>query len=301
MWLRGNTHTHTTYSDGDSPPEVVVDWYAEHGYDFLFLTDHNILIPEDHLAGLQRPGLAVWQGEEITMAAVHVNGLGLQRVVMPEEPGASAAEAGISRSAVERIGWAVEQVEAQDGAAAVNHPNYLWKLTAEDMLASGKFPLLEISNGHPLSFNDGDDVHPSVEQMWDRLLTAGQRAWGVASDDAHHFTTWGSDRSNPGRGWLYVQSDSTRLPDCLDALREGRFCASSGPELSDYRGSRAEIALDLACDRAQVDLVGLEGRVLETIDTESARFDLRRYKSPYVRIRATDSAGRRLWTQPVFL
>src|SRR3712207_9245256 len=83
-WLKGNTHTHTTYSDGDSPPEVVVDWYAEHGYDFLFLTDHNALIPDDHLAQLQRRGLAVWQGEEITMAAVHVNGLGLERVVLPE-------------------------------------------------------------------------------------------------------------------------------------------------------------------------------------------------------------------------
>ena len=27
-WYKGNTHTHTTYSDGDSPPEVVVDWYG---------------------------------------------------------------------------------------------------------------------------------------------------------------------------------------------------------------------------------------------------------------------------------
>jgi predicted metal-dependent phosphoesterase TrpH len=44
-WLKGNTHTHTTYSDGDSSPETVVDWCVDHGYDFIFLTDHNVIIP----------------------------------------------------------------------------------------------------------------------------------------------------------------------------------------------------------------------------------------------------------------
>jgi hypothetical protein len=42
-WYKGNTHTHTWWSDGDSPPELVVKWYKEHGYNFLALSDHNIL------------------------------------------------------------------------------------------------------------------------------------------------------------------------------------------------------------------------------------------------------------------
>ena len=42
-WYRGNVHTHTLWSDGDSAPEAVVDWYAAHGYDFLVISDHNIL------------------------------------------------------------------------------------------------------------------------------------------------------------------------------------------------------------------------------------------------------------------
>src|SRR6187401_457440 len=86
-WLKGNTHTHTQYSDGDSPPETVVDWYEAHNYDFLFLSDHNILIPDDHLAKLQRSSMPVWQGEEVTMAAVHVNGLGVTTPINPPWPG----------------------------------------------------------------------------------------------------------------------------------------------------------------------------------------------------------------------
>ena len=43
QWFRGNTHTHTLWSDGDDLPESVADWYKSHGYHFLVLSDHNIL------------------------------------------------------------------------------------------------------------------------------------------------------------------------------------------------------------------------------------------------------------------
>ena len=43
QWYKGNLHTHTFWSDGDAPPEITVDWYKSNGYDFLALSDHNIL------------------------------------------------------------------------------------------------------------------------------------------------------------------------------------------------------------------------------------------------------------------
>jgi len=30
-WYKGNTHTHTLNSDGDSHPDDVVKWYRSHG------------------------------------------------------------------------------------------------------------------------------------------------------------------------------------------------------------------------------------------------------------------------------
>ena len=42
-WLRGNTHTHTLWSDGDAPPETAIAWYVDHDYDFLVLSDHNLV------------------------------------------------------------------------------------------------------------------------------------------------------------------------------------------------------------------------------------------------------------------
>ncbi len=42
-WYKGNTHTHTYWSDGNAAPEHAVDWYVQNDYDFLVLSDHNIL------------------------------------------------------------------------------------------------------------------------------------------------------------------------------------------------------------------------------------------------------------------
>jgi len=298
-WLKGNTHTHTRYSDGDSSPEVVVDWYEAHGYDFLFLTDHNILIPGDHLAKLQRGSLPVWQGEEVTMAAVHVNGLGVHELIAPPWPGRSMYEAEVADDHTTRVRWAVEQILAQGAVAHVNHPNYLYTLTIDDLMAAGDFGLLEVANGHNAVHNDGDETHPSTETIWDTLLTAGGQIWGVASDDAHHFQTWGDNFSNPGRGWLQVEAESARMGDVLDALRQGRFYASSGVELSAYEATSSELRLELADDTATIELIGPGGAVLETVSGARAQFRLSA-AGAYARVRASASDGRQLWTQPVF-
>lgn len=298
-WLKGNTHTHTRYSDGDSPPETVVDWYEAHAYDFLFLTDHNVLIPDDHLARLQRGTMPVWQGEEVTMAAVHVNGLGVTELIAPPWPGKSLMESDVPETHSERVRWAIERILAQGGVAHVNHPNYLYTLTIDDLLASGEFGLLEVANGHNAVHNEGDETHPSTEFIWDTLLASGRQVWGVASDDAHHFQTWGENYSNPGRGWLRVEADGARLSDVLEALRGGRFYCSSGLELAAYEASSSEISLELADAEATIELVGPGGTVLDTVVGDRASFRLSA-AGAYARTRATAADGRQLWTQPVF-
>lgn len=46
-WYKGNTHTHTLWSDGDDFPELILDWYKTRGYDFIALSDHNILADKE--------------------------------------------------------------------------------------------------------------------------------------------------------------------------------------------------------------------------------------------------------------
>lgn len=52
-WFKGNTHTHSLWSDGNEFPEMIIDWYKTRGYDFVSLSDHNILA--DHEKWVQLP------------------------------------------------------------------------------------------------------------------------------------------------------------------------------------------------------------------------------------------------------
>src|SRR5512134_2263043 len=90
LWFKGNLHTHTLNSDGDSTPDDVVRWYREHGYQFLVLTDHNYLTSVDGLNALHGADgkFLVIRGEEVSDRfgdkPIHINGLDLTRVIEPQ-------------------------------------------------------------------------------------------------------------------------------------------------------------------------------------------------------------------------
>jgi hypothetical protein len=42
-YWKGNLHTHSLWSDGDDFPEMIAAWYKQHGYQFLALTEHNVI------------------------------------------------------------------------------------------------------------------------------------------------------------------------------------------------------------------------------------------------------------------
>lgn len=42
-WFKGNLHTHSFWSDGDDFPETIAAWYVGEGYDFLAISDHNVI------------------------------------------------------------------------------------------------------------------------------------------------------------------------------------------------------------------------------------------------------------------
>src|SRR5262249_16725601 len=116
-----------------------------------------------------------------------------------------------------------------------------------------------------------------------------------------HFTRWGPQYQNPGRGWLMVERPGNDdLPGLLEALWEGRFYASSGLELGEYHQSGREVALELNGEAATMEVIGPGGRLLESVEGQNARFALAGLELPYVRVRAVRSNGARLWMQPLF-
>jgi hypothetical protein len=300
---KGNTHAHTTNSDGDSPPEVVTRWYQDRGYNFLVLSDHNYLTAEGTFPYTRKDDFILIQGEEVTAhyqptgnedkRPVHVNALNLRAVIEPWN-GSEAAET-VQRN--------VDRIRDAGAVPHVNHPNFRWALTAQDLLRVSRYRLLEIWNGHPHVHNEGGGERPSLEAVWDELLGAGQVVYGIAVDDAHHFQgEFAAGRSNPGRGWIAVRASRLEPRALMQALEAGEFYASTGVTLRDVRADRESLAVSIAAEadfRYTTRFVGPGGAVLATCgELECAyRFTGR---GAYVRATVTDSAGRKAWVQPVF-
>ncbi len=290
-WYKGNLHTHTTNSDGDSSPSTVAAWYADNGYDFLALSDHDHLT-DPATVGLDRPSsFLLVRAEELSPGDVHVNGFGLAATVAPLAA-ASVAEV-IQRNA--------DAVRAAGGVASINHPNYRWAVSAADLLAVRDIRLLEIYNGEPSVNNLGGAGRPSAEALWDIVLVAGRRLYGLAVDDAHHFERWGPAYSNPGRGFVCVEAERLTEAAILEALERGAFYASTGVELSGLGlEPTGSIRLEIAArgDAVYTTTFVAGGRTLDIQTGGAARYRPR--GEPYVRVRVDDSNGRSAWLQPIF-
>ncbi len=298
-WFRGNTHTHTLESDGDSSPADVVRWYREHGYDFLVITDH------DKVTVVDGGGLLLIPGEEVTdrlpKKPLHVNAIGLRHVVKPQG-GATPREV-LQRN--------VDAIRAAGGLAQINHPNFGWAFGTEVLNQILHATLLEIASGHPLVNMNGGGSVPSVEAMWDALLTGGKRIWGVAVDDSHHFKcSFDPAAVRPGRAWIVVRAARLTQQEIVTAIENGEFYASTGVEIADYGATERELrvtihegrlnARDTYAAKYRTQFIGAGGRVLSEALANPAVYRIRGDEK-YVRAKVIDSNGLMAWTQPYFV
>lgn len=136
-------------------------------------------------------------------------------------------------------------------AVQLNHPNFGRSLTAEQIMRARGLRLMEIYNGHPISRDGGDVLRPSMEAVWDRVLTHRIASLdlplvhGTATDDAHHFLGLANGGAGPGRGWVQVLAPELERSVLIEALVAGRFYASTGVEIARVvhspRGLRLEV------------------------------------------------------------
>ena len=300
-WFKGNTHTHTLNSDGDSTPDEVVRWYRENRYDFLVLTDHNYLTSVDGLNAVHGADeqFLVIRGEEVSSnfakKPLHINALAPSRLVQPETVGTSL---------VDVLQKNVDAIRAADGVPHINHPNFGWAITADELGAVRNNKLFEVYNGHPRVNNLGGNGRPGVEEVWDMLLSRGIVLYGIAVDDAHHFKRLGDlTSSRPGMGWVVVRAPRLEARAILEAMERGDFYASTGVELADYSVANGTITLTIkpiATSGYRIRFIGRGGTVLEEVQGETASYRIKGTEG-YVRAKVIESNGKQAWTQPVMV
>jgi hypothetical protein len=298
QYFKGNLHTHTLNSDGDSTPDDVVKWYREHGYHFVTITDHNYLTSVDGLNALHgaTDKFLVMKGEELTDRfgdkPLHVNAFEPSSFVAPSS----------GSSVLDGVQKMVDAIRGVGGVPSINHPNFGWAISAEELLAVQRTRLFEVYNGHPTVNNIGGGGVPGLEEVWDRILSSGKMIYGIGVDDAHYFKR-PEDKTapRPGQAWVYVRAPRLESRALLEALERGEFYASTGVELQSIQSSASALTVTIkkqASSKYRIQFIGRQGRVLSEATESPASYTFKGDEA-YVRAKVIESNGAQAWIQPV--
>ncbi len=291
-WLRCALHAHTTNSDGELAPRMLVKHYERAGYDVLAITDHWF---RSTAPSTER--LLVIASAELNCVLPgprdgHVLALGIDDTLGSLE--------GERRDLAGTAEWIV----ANGGVAFLAHPYWTGA-------SPGTLELPETVSGIEV-FNAGCELElgrGTSTVHWDELLDAGRTCFALATDDSHH-PGFDSDLA-----WTWVRAERTQEA-VLEALRNGCFYGSTGPRISAVR--RVEEAVEIECEPCRsVNVVygvssgaGVHagrlgyrygGEILDA--TSDGLVTAARLTVPgtaaYARVEITDARGGKAWTNPL--
>jgi hypothetical protein len=278
LWLKGNLHTHTTMSDGTGTPAEVIADYERRGYDFLAITDHDLLVPPGAYQGQTR--MVLIPGVEVTAEGPHLLHLGAKTAVEPEA----------DRQRV------IDTINASGGMAVFNHPNFERSFNhfPQELMESLEGAVgIEVYNGVSERFSGA----ALASDRWDRLLSKGKWLWGFGTDDLHQPT-------DIEIAWIVVQADERTPAAILDGIRAGRFYASTGVTIRAVAVHGRTVEIDTEDAQRIRFITGWGGVIRSTVKDHAASWTvpdvpdvLERLK--YVRIECYGAGGLVAWTQPI--
>ena len=281
QWFKGNTHIHSTASDGGKSFSEIAKMYAGAGYDFLFRTDHwvssDVESDTDDYPLLWLDGVEL-DGTDDRGSNYHVVCLGKCN--------------GMTRD----MGFAagMEAARAQGALLILAHPQWMGN-SQEDALL-WKFDGVEVYN-HVCRWLNGKGGGAAY---WNWMLQSNPGALAFSVDDAH------IKDAHPGwdGGWITVNAPELTRQTVMSAIRSGNFYSSCGPEFHsiEFDGEAVHI------ETSPVQFIRLAGPC--SIGSRLGSFDENKLMTsatlgfpkglPYVYLEIEDNRGRRAWTNPLF-
>jgi hypothetical protein len=141
---------------------------------------------------------------------------------------------------------------------------------------------------------ESNPAQADATAMWDRLLSAGNRVYAFAGDDATSL-----EDPTLGRAWIEVLAPAPDLNSLLSSLRQGAFFASTGAEFTRLKVTETTITVE-AAPGSSLDFIGRDGHVLKAVAASTASYQVRGDEG-YVRVEVIGENGARGWSQPFFI
>lgn len=208
-WFKGDTHLHTTNSDGVLHQYELIDKCKKLGLDYIIITDHNFDTVKESYSS---DGLNVIKGQEVTGDNGHVNVWG--REVGIEPP--------YDLSNLDAYKKIVKQAKKNGATVSVNHPfcsQCGFHLDLDDM----PMDCVEVWN----TIQHSDNIKNM--SWWVDKLNKGIKIGAVGGSDYHRNYLGVNILSMPT---TITHAKSNTPDDILGALREGRSVITNSPNSS---------------------------------------------------------------------
>lgn len=290
-FLKGGLHCHTTRSDGALSPEDTIRLHAEHGYDFLALTDHRFY---NYRNFAPETDLLILPGMEIDADITTDRGMCFHTVALGPEADKNGyrqderVESG-KVTGQEEFQPYVDALKAHNNLAFYCHPDWSRTPARSFDRLKGYFAMEIWNSGCVLE----DEMDADNGLIWDELLVNGSRLNCVAVDDGHA-------PQQHCLGWVRVNAEKS-IPSILDALEHGRYYSSCGPEINDF-WIEDGVAHCKCSPCSMIRFVyGLRpSKVARDPAGEITEYALPVREGGYVRLVIEDKEGRRAWSNPIF-
>lgn len=204
-----NLHMHTSLSDGDKTPEEAAQIYKDAGYDAVAFTDHWKVGEERELCGLKIfAGCEYDFGSDSTGEDIyHIVALFCERDPMVE------------KSDTPQI--CIDKINAAGGLAVLAHP--AWSLNQPDEVA--KLHGVDHTEIYNTFSGIRNSFRPYSGLFVDLLSRRGKYMHLIAADDTHPYIHERTVSS------IMVKCDSLDRESVMNAVRNGDFYATTGPEV----------------------------------------------------------------------
>ncbi len=293
-FFKGNLHGHSNKSDGKLTPEDVCHAYIEKGYNFISITDHflgmfnyPITLPK-----LKIKNFTVIPGAELHTSNMengelwHVLALGLKKIfIPPHQPNF------LINTQSENIESLISRLFEAGAFISLTHPE--WNgMTLQDTLKIKEAHAIEIYNhGCAIECDRGSGV-----AVFDQILNHGERINIIATDDSHFHV------DDAFGGWVMVKSEINSEASLLEALKNGHYYSSQGPDFKNIKVENGR--LEVLCSPVEKVIVsgyGSSTAYKHKSHMESAIFnlDLLPHKQ-WLRVTIIDKRGNRAWTNPTY-
>lgn len=334
-FYRGNLHTHSTNSDGGMTPAAVCNAYRQQGYDFLAITDHYFGAfgyPITDTTPYRTGDFTTIIGSELHAPALengqlwHILGIGLPLDfggLQDGETGAQlaqrAADAGafVALAHPEWYGATIADMQSIPAAHAIEVYNEVcsrlndkpesW-FHADQVLASGRrISALGTDDAHfraAMPKPDGDgEIKIDLKDLAspNDFLKELQR---TAIDPIA--TELGEDAPGGFGCWVWVRAEALDPDLLVSGLKAGDYYTSQGPRIHDICISEDRKTIKFANSPAtsvyvtgRPDIISMGFR--HGAQITHSTFNIAQHAGSYVRVTIVDAAGKRAWSNPIWL